>query len=576
MIILGLATTPSGDAAAALVDDQRLVVACDEAGHSQRLPDRLAFPVTAVQTCLQQAGLHPRDIDAVAIADAGLQTATPAFWHQLARQWQASPWHAAGGLIQNVRHYQQLQSGWRWLLTQLGIDPQRTQQFRVERTLAQAHAGIVAAGHPQSTCVLSCNDTLSPTAALFGRTNNGRFERLSEIAQPDSLMQVMRCMGAYLGFEAHHALEGIALLARHGDPDRYNLNRLFTLQGDRVQINLQLLTPDTQRGWRYQGKRYPFTPRLLDWLGPPAAEAPALDPHAHYAAALHRYFWQTLQRYFIGRLGGQLKQTPTILLCGDAALARHVPDTLQENTGVALLQRSPFTGSKGAAIGAAAHVAALHGILLDKLEHPFLGPGFLQEECIAACRKHASQPAFDIIRDPAKKAARLIAEGHAVGWLQGRSEAGTLALGARAILQSPLRTQRPLAVAIQGNQWTDIYCPVLSVSATHIDRYCKNPPADAFATQYVDLTADACEWLPGDLQIDGKAPVHRVDKAFSQRLFTLLEELEKISGHGMVLQLPMQHAAGPRACSPCDALDWFVASDASHLIMEEVWVRKTK
>lgn len=574
MIILGLATTSAGDAAAALLNDQRLVAVCDEASLSRRTG--AAFPYTATQECLRQADLQPHQIDAVAIADGGLQAGTAAFWHQLARHWQTAPVRTVTGVLHTLRQYQQQRAGWRWLLAQSGIDPTRTQRFNVERTLALAHAGIVAAGHPSTTCVLSCNDTLTPTAALFGQTHNGRFERLSEIAQPDSLLQVMRCMGAYLGFDAHHALEGIALLARHGDPDRYNLNRLFTLQDGRVIGNLQLLAPDTRRGWLHAGKRYPFTQRLVDWLGPPAVEAPALDPHTHYAAALHRYFWQTLQLYFTQQLGPQLQQSPTVLLCGDAALARHVPDSLLENAGIKSLQRSPLTGSTGAALGAAAHVATLHGIMLDKLEHPFWGLGFLQEECIAACRKHPSHPAFEIIRDPARKAARLIAEGHAVGWLQGRAEAGTLPLGARAILQSPTRMQRPLPAAIEGNHWTKAYPPVLSVAATHIDRYTPDTSANAFATHYVGLQPEAREWLPGELQIEGTAPLQRVNKAHSPRFFGLLEELEKISGHGMVLQLPMQHADQPRACSPYDALDWLAASEVTHLIMEDIWVRKTK
>lgn len=572
MLILGISLS-GPNAAAALLHDQTLVAACDNACLARLEVHGAAYPWLAARECLRQAGLEPHQVDAVAIADAGMQVGTAAFWHQLSRQWQAAPVPALLGLVSAIRQQQKTRAGWAWMLQQLGINA-ATQRIQVERTLALTYAGIVAAGHPADTCVLSCNDTQTPTAALFGKTHNGQFEPLSEIAQPDSLLQVMRCMGAYLGFEPQDALEGIALLARHGDPDRYSLNRLCTLKDGAVQINLTLLTPDSGRGWQHEGKRYPFTQKLVDWLGPPAAESPALDPHAHYAAALQRHFWQTLLQYFSHHLGSHLKQTPSVLLCGDAALARHVPSALLEQSGILSLQRSPFTGNTGAAIGAAAYVAARHGILVDRLEHPFFGPDFLQEECIAACRKHPTRPKFEIIRDPAKKAARLIAEGHAIGWLQGRAETGPLSLGARTILQSPTREQRPLPVAKAGSGWSEVCKPVLSISAAHVHRYTDNNALDAFATTYVALPPDIREWLPKELQIDGYAPLQRVDKAFSPRLYHLLEELEKISGHGMVLQLPMQSDGEPAAYSPHDALDWFAASEAKYLIMEDVLVSK--
>lgn len=572
MIILGLAGAGNGHAAAALLVDQTLVAAMDEASLSRVPPSPTQLPWAAARFCLQQAGIAPSQVDAVAIAAAPTAFTDANRWHYAARLWDTAPLAALDG----NRHYRTSLAQYQLLLTQLGLGGNTPPIIPVEPVLAHASAGYYLSGHPASASLLSFSEDSYPTSTLLGRADNGHIQVLDRLPQPDGLMRVMLGMGAYLGFDAAQALEGIALLARHGDAKRYDLGKLLSMVNGRLRVNLQLFDVTGRRGWQHQGRRYPFTPKLVDWLGPSAVESPAADPHVHYAAALQQLFAQTVCQLLNHSLKGENKRDTPLLIGGDAADSRTLIPQMQHSGYGGPLRNATFTGATGAACGAAARVAARHGILPDAPAHSGWGPGFCQEDCIAACRKHPSQPAFEVVKDVAKKAARLLAEGHAVGWFQGRAESMPLPLGARALLYSPTSPQRPLLCNVTATGWTPVYTHTLGVTATNVSRYSNDTTPTTFGNRYQPLLPDTQQWLPADLQINGCAPLHAASKKLTPRFHALLEELEKLTGHGMVVQMPLKLADTPRACSPADALDWLVQGPANYLAIEDLLIKKLR
>ncbi len=581
MIILGLASTPQGDASAALLVDQTLVAAADEAALTRTAPPQTRLPWAAAHYCLQQAGVRPEQVDTIALASAPGSLFDSLHWHYLARLWANAPLNALLAVIDSNRPYRRLLHEYKVLMQQLGVDAARTPLIAVQSALAHASAGFFLSGTIPNTLFISADESVDATAVVLGQTHNGQLKVHSRLPQPDNLFQVMRCMGAYLGFGTARAAEGIALLARHGDAMRYDLSKLFSCAGGVVRLNTELIDPSGRNAWQFAGKRYPFTQRLVDWLGPPAIEAPAYDPHAHYAAALYRLFEQTMQTQIKQlQLAMQLQSTPNLpcnelLLGGDAGQYRAFNQRLLQQGNIQHLHVAPANGATGAALGAAGWVAAQHGIKLDRVEHPYWGPSYMSEECIAACKRHPAQPAFEIVKDPAKKAARLLAEGHGVCWLQGRMETSAWPLGARALLYSPTSPKRPPHFTRNTNTWGANPLMALSVTATSLPRYTTDSSPAPFAHRYVELHDEARAWLPPDLHLNGAAPLHTPHKKHAPRLHALLDELEKLTGHGMVVQMPLQTAQMTSACSPTDALDAWVNNGSDYLVMEDVLVKRT-
>jgi len=73
---------------------------------------------------------------------------------------------------------------------------------------------------------------------------------------------------------------------------------------------------------------------------------------------------------------------------------------------------------------------------------------------------------------------------------------------------------------------------------------------------------------------DGTARAQALKKDSHPRYYELMEEMEKLTGNGVVLNTSLNRRGEPMVCSPKDALDMFFGSDLQYLIMEDVLVAK--
>lgn len=85
------------------------------------------------------------------------------------------------------------------------------------------------------------------------------------------------------------------------------------------------------------------------------------------------------------------------------------------------------------------------------------------------------------------------------------------------------------------------------------------------------------EWksrVPEVVHEDGTARAQALKKDSHPRYYALMEEMEKLTGNGVVLNTSLNRRGEPMVCSPKDALDMFFGSDLQYLIMEDVLVVK--
>jgi carbamoyltransferase len=80
--------------------------------------------------------------------------------------------------------------------------------------------------------------------------------------------------------------------------------------------------------------------------------------------------------------------------------------------------------------------------------------------------------------------------------------------------------------------------------------------------------------VPEVVHEDGTARAQALKKDSHPRYYALMEEMEKLTGNGVVLNTSLNRRGEPMVCSPKDALDMFFGSDLQYLIMEDVLVAK--
>src|SRR5438034_1107344 len=92
----------------------------------------------------------------------------------------------------------------------------------------------------------------------------------------------------------------------------------------------------------------------------------------------------------------------------------------------------PAAGDDGSALGAAAFRAAQNGGIRNaRIPVPFYGPAYSLSQIEQALKEFDGRievRSFDSLSDTCAQAARLIADGHVVGWYRGRMEFGPRAL----------------------------------------------------------------------------------------------------------------------------------------------------
>ena len=85
------------------------------------------------------------------------------------------------------------------------------------------------------------------------------------------------------------------------------------------------------------------------------------------------------------------------------------------------------------------------------------------------------------------------------------------------------------------------------------------------------------EWkarVPEVVHEDGTSRAQVLRREFNPRYYELMQEMEKLTGNGVVLNTSLNRRGEPMICSPTDALNMFFGSDLLHLIMEDVLVTK--
>ena len=169
-----------------------------------------------------------------------------------------------------------------------------------------------------------------------------------------------------------------------------------------------------------------------------------------------------------------------------------------------------------------------------------------------------------------KEVACLLLKNKIVGLFQGRSEAGSRALGNRSLLMSPLDKKnkdkmniyknrelfRPLAASVlqqEANKWFDM----LGM---------KESPYMTFSFKCIKDKNK----IPAVIHVDGSCRIQTVTKNQNKHYYNLINEFYKLSKVPMLLNTSFNLAGDPLIESIEDALDTFKKSNLEYLYLPEL------
>ncbi len=573
-IVLGISGALNHDPSAALYVDEKLVAAAEEERFIRDKHAKGKMPINAAKFCMDFAGIKPEAVDVVAVPFAPISIFSKARWHFAKRYWYA-PDRAIDAIFNGNRRYRRYRDRVFSLLRELGIDPNKVEFEPVEHHLAHASSAYHLSGFTEKTAIMGVDGKGEYATTFFGYGENGKIHKIKEFYDPDSLGGLYGAITEYLGFEMLDGEYKVMGMAPYGDATKYDFSRLIDFDGKNFKVNTQLVNTVGLRRYKEDGVGYYFSPKLIEWLGPKRDGDIADEPYIDYAATIQALFEEVVLKLMDYYLGDIIKETGKLAFSGGGALNVKLNQKIIARGDVKELYVQPASGDAGTAVGAASYALVERGIKPEKMEHVYLGPKFTNEDCIQACQEHPENPRYEVIKDVPQTIAKILAEGNPVAWFQGRMEFGPRALGGRSIIGCPSAP----GVADRINEqikfrerWRP-FCPSM-LDRVAPEMFKVDHPAP-FMTFTFEVNEEWKTRVPEVVHEDGTARAQALKKEFNPRYYELMEEMEKITGNGVVLNTSLNRRGEPMICSPQDALNMFFGSDLQYLIMEDVLVVKS-
>jgi carbamoyltransferase len=547
MKILGI-SAHYHDSAAALVVDGAPVCAVQEERLSRRKHDA-AFPVAAIEWCLDQAALDPGDLDAVVFYERSMlkfERILTCALRAFPRSWRSFPHAIKSSLAEKV-----------WIRgivsSHLGL-PRRKILFTGHHASHAAAAFLTA---PTRRAAILTADGVGEWATLTVGHGERRLEGgtditlLREIRFPHSLGMLYSTFTAYLGFTVNEDEYKVMGLAAYGRPT----------MSDKV-CKLIRRTPDGAFTLVPQYFEYhttadrSYSSDFIELFGPPRNSYDPIDLEtaegrrfADCAASVQHVLEDTLVD--MTRALHQETGLPDLCFGGGVALNGVANARILADSGFERVFVPPAPGDAGCALGAALYADRIYFGNPDRdvPDHPFWGPEVEEHKLARAAREDGQ--VVEELDDGAliERIADELAAGRIVGWLEGAAEFGPRALGHRSILAAPhSRDVRDrLNRDIKRREEFRPFAPVTPIEAA--DRYFELPPGGPRLARFMSgVFPVRPEWrdrLAAITHVDGSARLQALERDMAPRLHALLEAYGRRSGIPVLLNTSFNVAGEP-------------------------------
>jgi carbamoyltransferase len=550
MKILGI-SAHYHDSAAALVVDGMPVCAVQEERLSRRKHDA-AFPVGAIEWCLDHAGLDPADLDAVVFYERSmlkferiLTCTLRAFPHS----WKAFPNAMKNSLGEKV-----------WvrgiISSYLGV-PRRKILFTGHH---ESHAAAAFLTAPTRRAAILTADAVGEWATLTvghgerraGSSAGGTaITLLREIRFPHSLGMLYSTFTAYLGFAVNEDEYKVMGLAAYGRPTMAEQVRKLIRRTPDGAFTLDL----DYFEYHTTAKRS-YSSRFVELFGPPRNSYEPIDLEtaegqrfADCAASVQRVLEDTLVD--MTRALHLETGLPDLCLGGGVALNGVANARILAESGFERVFVPSAPGDAGCALGAALYADRIYlgNADRDVPDHPFWGPTIDAKELSRAAREDGQS--VEELDEPAliARIADELAAGRIVGWMDGASEFGPRALGHRSILAAPhSREMRDrLNRDIKYREEFRPFAPVVPLESA--DLYFDLPPGGARLARFMSgVFPVRPEWrarLAATTHVDGSARLQTLERDMAPRLYALLEAYGRRTGIPVLLNTSFNVAGEP-------------------------------
>jgi len=576
------------DSAACLLRDGEIVAAAQEERFTRKKHDA-AFPVRAVEFCLQRAGVGATDLDFVAFYDKPILK-----FHRLIETYLA---FAPVGL----RSFGKAVPMWlgeklhmrRQLTKYLGARPRNRYVFPEHH---ESHAASAFYPSPFEDAAIVTMDGVGEWATTsVGVGEGNRIRLLQEIRFPHSVGLLYSAFTYYCGFKVNSGEYKLMGLAPYGEPrfERQIREHLIDLRED-GSYRLDLSYFNYCQGLTMTSAKFHAL-----FGGPPRkAESPLEQHHMDLAASVQKVTEDVMLR--TARHAHEVTGKKNLCLAGGVALNCVGNGVILREGPFDKIWIQPAAGDAGGALGAAQFV--WHNLLDEPRE---VAPGDTQRGSLLGPRYESAEirtfldgesivyEQCDSEEALADRVAELIEQENVIGWFQGPMEFGPRALGSRSIIgdaRSPkmqsvmnlkikfresFRPFAPIVLREEASKFFDIAPQhespyMLIVAPVRDDKRKQVDPA----ARGLDKLKQLRSVIPAVTHVDYSARLQTVDGERNPRLANLMRRFQHRTGCPVLINTSFNVRGEPIVCTPQDALRCFLGTEMDVLVLENFVIRR--
>lgn len=538
------------DAAAVLLEDDSIVAAVEEE-RLTRVKHTPAFPAEAIRYCLAEAHATLASVDHIAVNGTEKTFDLELYLHFLAHPGMSWPGGGRGFLNDLFGHH-------------FDADVRSRLSF-CDHHLAHAWSAFGCSGFPQGLVITldGAGDDKAGTVLI------GRDQTLTPVAQysvRESIGMTYWFITQLLGFR-HFDEYKVMGLAPWGNPERFGplFRSLYTL---------------------LEGGRYRFADTLtvkqrLQNAGILEIARRSSDSFTGVKADIAAALQTMTEDICLHVIGHHARTTGEQNLCLAGGVAHNcsMVGKVRKAGWFREIFVQPAAHDGGGALGAA--LWAYHQTNTSHnsrpVKHVYWGPHLGSNDQIEA-RLNDWSPlvSCEVLTDVASAAARLLAEGHVIGWVQGRSEFGPRALGNRSILADPRPAAnttrinamikkreafRPFAPAVRQEALSDYF------DSAGCERF-------PFMTVVLDVLENKRALLGAVTHVDGTARVQTVSREENALFYDLLVNFEQLTAVPILLNTSFNNHAEPIVQTVDEAVMCFLTSGLDYLVAGRCLVSK--
>ena len=289
----------------------------------------------------------------------------------------------------------------------------------------------------------------------------------------------------------------------------------------------------------------------------------------------------------------QITGSPNLVMAGGVALNCVANAKIRTSGLFDHIWIQPAAGDAGGAIGAA--LSAWHifqgmerkPVDADSMNGGYLGPEFSNKYIERLICRENADAIFFADDELFRHIARLLNEGHIIGWFQGRMEFGPRALGNRSILADPRNRNmqkrlnikikfresfRPFAPAVMEEDVSeyfdlDVPSPYMLLTAPIAEKHRLPLPANYHELSYFDKLYTPRSSLQAITHVDFSARVQTVSLQTNPKFHALLQAFKDLTECGVLVNTSFNVRDEPIVCTPEDAYRCFRYTEMDDLVI---------